>query len=87
MGTLKTAVKNRSMKITKICSQKRNSCSICGKAQVTRKFQEEYYCENCYVQWFKKTSCKRCEQLKRIHLDGKLCFECEKLKDCVRYGK
>lgn len=75
------------MKITKIRSQKRNSCSICGKAQVTRKFQEEYYCANCYAQWFKKKACKRCGQLKRIHREGKLCLECEKLTDCVRCGK
>ena len=87
MGTLKTAVKNRSMKITKIRSQKRNSCSICGKAQVTRKFQEEYYCANCYAQWFQKKTCKRCGQLKRIHREGELCLECEKLTDCVRCGK
>lgn len=87
MGTLKTTVKNRSMKITKIRSQKRNSCSICGKAQVTRKFQEEYYCANCYAQWFKKKTCKRCGQLKRIHRNGELCLECEKLTDCVRCGK
>lgn len=87
MGTLKTTVKNRSMKITKIRSQKRNSCSICGKAQVTRKFQEEYYCANCYAQWFKKKTCKRCGQLKRIHREGELCLECEKLTDCVRCGK
>lgn len=87
MGTLKTTVKNRSMKITKICSQKRNSCSICGKAQVTRKFQEEYYCANCYSQWFKKKTCKQCGQLKRIHREGELCLECEKLTDCVRCGK
>ena len=87
MGMLKTTVKNRSMKITKIRPQKRNSCSICGKAQVTRKFQEEYYCANCYVQWFKKKTCKRCGQLKRIHRDGELCLECEKLTDCVRCGK
>ena len=87
MGTLKTAVKNRSMKITKIRSQKRNSCSICGKAQVTRKFQEEYYCANCYAQWFKKKTCKRCGQLKRIHREGELCLESEKLTDCVRCGK
>lgn len=87
MGTLETTVKNRSMKITKIRSQKRNSCSICGKAQVTRKFQEEYYCANCYAQWFKKKTCKRCGQLKRIHREGELCLECEKLTDCVRCGK
>ena len=87
METLKTTVKNRSMKITKIRSQKRNSCSICGKAQVTRKFQEEYYCANCYAQWFKKKTCKRCGQLKRIHREGELCLECEKLTDCVRCGK
>ena len=87
MGTLKTTVKNRSMKITKIRSQKRNSCSICGKAQVTRKFQEEYYCANCYAQWFKKKTCKRCGQLKRIQREGELCLECEKLTDCVRCGK
>lgn len=87
MGTLETTVKNRNMKITKIRPQKRNSCSICGKAQVTRKFQEEYYCANCYAQWFKKKTCKRCGQLKRIHREGELCLECEKLTDCVRCGK
>ena len=87
MGTLKTAVKNRSMKITKIRSQKRNSCSICGKAQVTRKFQEEYYCANCYAKWFKKKTCKRCRQLKRIHREGEFCLECEKHTDCVRCDK
>ncbi|AAU38620.1 MULTISPECIES: hypothetical protein [Pasteurellaceae] len=87
MGTLETTVKNRSMKITKIRPQKRNSCSICGKAQVTRKFQEEYYCANCYAQWFKKKTCKQCGQLKRIHREGELCLECEKLTDCVRCGK
>ena len=75
------------MKITNIRSQKRNSCSICGKAQVTRKFQEEYYCANCYSQWFKKKTCKQCGQLKRIHREGELCLECEKLTDCVRCGK
>lgn len=87
MGALETTVKNRSMKITRIRPQKRNSCSICGKAQVTRKFQEEYYCANCYAQWFKKNICKRCGQLKRIHREGELCLECEKLTDCVRCGK
>ena len=73
------------MNITQIRSQK--SCSICGKAQVTRKFQEEYYCANCYAQWFKKKVCKRCGQLKRIHRSGELCLECERKTDCVRCGK
>ena len=85
MGTAKTTVTNRSMNITQIRSQK--SCSICGKAQVTRKFQEEYYCANCYAQWFKKKVCKRCGQLKRIHRSGELCLECERKTDCVRCGK
>ena len=85
MGTLETTVTNRSMNITQIRSQ--NSCSICGKAQVTRKFQEEYYCANCYAQWFKKKVCKRCGQLKRIHRSGELCLECERKTDCVRCGK
>ncbi|MGC6248912.1 hypothetical protein ACNO7P_10820 [Bisgaard Taxon 45] len=87
MGTLKTTTTNCSMKITKIRSQNKNSCSICGKAQVTRKFQEEYYCANCYAQWFKKKTCKRCGQLKRIHRESEHCLECEKLTDCVRCGK
>ena len=73
------------MNITQIRSQ--NSCSICGKAQVTRKFQEEYYCANCYAKWFKKKACKGCGQLKRIHRSGELCLECERKTDCVRCGK
>ena len=85
MGTLETTVTNRSMNITQIRSQ--NSCSICGKAQVTRKFQEEYYCANCYAKWFKKKACKGCGQLKRIHRSGELCLECERKTDCVRCGK
>ncbi|WP_233115767.1 hypothetical protein [Aggregatibacter actinomycetemcomitans] len=85
MGTAKTTVTNRSMNITQIRSQ--NSCSICGKVQVTRKFQEEYYCANCYAQWFKKKVCKGCGQLKRIHRSGELCLECERTTDCVRCGK
>lgn len=85
MGTSKKTVTTCSMKITKIRSQ--NSCSICSKAQVTRKFQEEYYCANCYAQWFKKKLCKQCGELKRIHLKGEFCLECEKLTDCVRCGK
>lgn len=85
MGTAKTTVTNRSMNITQIRSQ--NSCSICGKAQVTRKFQEEYYCANCYAQWFKKKVCKGCGKLKRIHRSCELCLECEKFTDCVRCGK
>ena len=37
--------------------------------------------------WFQKKTCKRCGQLKRIHREGELCLECEKLTDCVRCGK
>ena len=85
MGTTKTTVTNRSMNITHIRSQ--NSCSICGKSPVKRKFQEEYYCANCYAQWFKKKVCKGCGQLKRIHRSGELCLECERKTDCVRCGK
>ncbi|WP_109853825.1 hypothetical protein [Aggregatibacter actinomycetemcomitans] len=85
MGTAKTTVTNCTMNITHIRSP--NSCSICGKAQVTRKFQEEYYCANCYAQWFKKKVCKGCGQFKRIHRSGKLCLECERKTDCVRCGK
>lgn len=85
MGTTKTTITNCSMKITQIRSQ--NSCSICGKTPVTRKFREEYYCANCYAQWFKKKTCKSCGQLKRIHRDGEFCLECERLTDCVRCGK
>lgn len=85
MGTAKTTVTDRSMNITQIRPQ--NSCSICGKAQVTSKFQEEYYCANCYAQWFKKKVCKGCGQLKRIHRRGELCLECERKTDCVRCGK
>jgi len=85
MGTFKTSVKNRFMKINKIPSQ--NSCSICCKAQVTRKFRGECYCRNCYAQWFKKKTCKQCGQLKRIHRRGEICLKCERLTDCVRCGK
>lgn len=85
MGTAKTTITNRNMKITQIRSQ--NSCSICGKTPVTRKLQEECYCANCYAQWFKKKICKACGQLKRIHRDGEFCLECERLTDCVRCGK
>ncbi|WP_077582818.1 hypothetical protein [Rodentibacter caecimuris] len=85
MGTIKTPITNCSMNITQIRPQ--NSCSICGKKQVTRKFQEEYYCANCYAQWFRKKTCKGCGQLKRIHRKGEFCLECEKHSDCVRCGK
>lgn len=85
MGTAKTTITNRNMKITQIRSQ--NSCSICGKTPITRKLQEECYCANCYAQWFKKKTCKACGQLKRIHRDGEFCLECERLTDCVRCGK
>lgn len=73
------------MNIIQIRTQ--NSCSICGKNQVTRKFKEEYYCANCYAQWFRKKTCKGCGQLKRIHRKGEFCLECEKYSDCVRCGK
>lgn len=85
MGTTKTKTTNYRMNITQI--RKQNTCSICGKAPVKRKFQQEYYCANCYAQWFKKKICKCCKQNKRIHLRGEICFECEKSTDCVRCGK
>lgn len=85
MGTAKETITTCSMNITQI--RPKNSCSVCGKNQVTRKFLDEYYCGNCYAQWFKKKACKDCGQLKRIHREGELCLECEKHSDCVRCGK
>lgn len=85
MGTTKTTITNCRMKITQNRSQ--NSCSICGKTPVTRKFREEYYCVNCYAQWFEKKACKKCGRLKHIHRDGEFCLECERLTDCIRCGK
>lgn len=73
------------MSIIRIRSQ--NTCSICGKAQVTRKFEEEYYCASCYAQWFKMKTCKKCGQLKRIHQSSECCLKCERYTDCVRCGK
>lgn len=73
------------MKITQIYSK--NSCSICGNAPVKRKFQEEYYCANCYAQWFKRKKCRDCGHIKRIHKQSEICLECERLTDCVRCGK
>lgn len=85
MGKAKKTITAYSMKIKQI--RPRNSCSICDNTSVTRKFQGEYYCANCYAKWFPKKICNICNQLKRIHRKGDICLECERLTDCVRCGK
>ncbi|MDD0824289.1 hypothetical protein PTQ27_07420 [Mannheimia sp. AT1] len=85
MGAIKTTITNCSMKIPQI--RPKNSCSICGNTPVKRKFQEEYYCANCYAQWFKPKICRDCGHIKRIHKQSEICLECERLTSCVRCGK
>lgn len=85
MGKIETTTTTYRMNITQI--RKQHSCSICGKTPVISKFQQEYYCANCYAQWFKRKMCQGCGQIKRIHRQGEYCLECERTTDCVRCGK
>lgn len=82
MGTTKATIR-----FMKTNHTQPNTCSICDKTPVKRKYQGEYYCANCYTQWFKRKTCKRCNQIKRIHLNGEICLNCERLTDCVRCSK
>ncbi|PCC14020.1 hypothetical protein CIK86_12575 [Pseudoalteromonas sp. JB197] len=65
-----------------------NTCSVCEKQlKIIRNYRAEAYCSNCYPQWFPQKKCKICKKIQRIHLNGQLCLNCERLTDCARCGR
>ncbi len=66
----------------------KESCSICGKvSRLSRRYNGEGYCANCYAKWFPKKECHCCHQQKRIYLRSNVYWDCQKQTDCVRCGK